>query len=101
VDQDRSKLFLRHLFPDKRSQILGEADLSLSTEGLVDLSRNRPRMTGYYWEKLVFNENFPDLDFFKTLLPSFNIVISQRLLNAFEESGITGYETKDFCEVVS
>ncbi len=101
VDQDRSKLFLRHLFPDKRSQVLGEADLSLSTEGLVDLSRNKPRLTDYYWEKLVLNNNFPDLDFFRTLFPSRHTVISQRLLNAFEESGITGYETKDFCEVVN
>lgn len=63
----------------------------------MEMARNKPSLTDYYWEKLVFNESFPDLDIFTTLSPSMHDVISNRLLTGLEDVGITGYEVKDFC----
>lgn len=97
IDRKKSKLYLRSILPDKRKDIIDEADLFLSPEELVNLSRNIPRMTDFYWEELYFNPTFPNLDIVKIPSPGLNIIMSEKLLKTFQEAGITGYEIKDFC----
>nr|WP_293301514.1 DUF1629 domain-containing protein [Allomuricauda sp.] len=97
VDREESKLCLRSILPDEKDKIIEEVNLDNDIEGFMAMTRAKPRLTDYYWERLVFNENFPNLDFFRTLLPSMHTLISQRLKDVFENAEITGYETKDFC----
>ncbi|AEM71580.1 MULTISPECIES: imm11 family protein [Flagellimonas] len=97
VDREKSELYLRSIFPEERDDIIMEANLKKDNEGFMEMARNKPSLTDYYWEKLVFNESFPDLDIFTTLSPSMHDVISNRLLTGLEDVGITGYEVKDFC----
>ncbi|WP_411029333.1 hypothetical protein [Spongiimicrobium sp. 3-5] len=96
VDKKETKLYLRSILPDERDKIIEEANLDNDLEGFMEMARSKPSLTNYYWERLVFNNDFPNLDFFTTLFPSMHSIVSQRLINAFESAGITGYETKDF-----
>lgn len=100
VDKEQSSLLLRSILPDERHKVLGKADLYLGKEGLVELARSKPRLTDYYWDKLVLANNFPDLDFFTTLFPSRHTVISENLLKSLRAAKTTGYETEPFDEVV-
>lgn len=100
IDKERSKLYLRSILPSKREIILDEVNLQQSDSEFILMDNNRPRLTGYYWDKVVFNHQFPKFDIFSMPNITSNTMISESLYHNLLQNKIIGFEIKELCEIV-
>ncbi|MGB3145715.1 MAG: hypothetical protein WBB24_16570 [Maribacter sp.] len=100
IDMENSKLYLRSILPDRRSEILEEINLIKASTELVSIFNNRPRLTDFYWDKIIFNRNFPKFDIFSLSSPSLHVLISEDLNVSFKTNNISGYEVSELCKIL-
>jgi len=101
VDKDASSVLIRPVTPGKRHEVLGSFDLKASYDERIANTNNLPFMSDLYWEKLKFNNQFPEYDIFYTNDLKWLTLISEDLKKALESSGITGLEYTLFDKIVS
>jgi hypothetical protein len=100
IDKENSKLYLRSILPDRRSEILEEINLIKASFEFVSIFNNRPRLTDLYWDKIIFNDKFPKLDILTTPRPSSHVLISEDLNASFKTNNISGYEVSELCKIL-
>ncbi len=100
VDKDVSSVLIRPLIPSRRHEVLDSFDLKGSYESRVDSLNKLPNLSAIYWEKLKFNSQFPEYDILYTNELKRLTLISEKLKNALEASGITGLEYKLFDKII-
>lgn len=98
LDKNKTKGII---YDDKDEyKVVSEIDLNYSPQEISIIDENLPWHQHMKWEKIVFKPDFPKYDVYETQTLEYRTVISERLLNALQEAGMTGFTTKLYDKIV-
>ena len=99
LDREKSKAVI---YDDKKNfEAIKDLDLNLNPEDYKKLEYfELPYHQNLRWEKIVFKNTYPKYDLYRTLSFGMKIFLSENLVNALNEAGLTGFETKPFDKVI-
>ncbi|MGG8498135.1 imm11 family protein [Tenacibaculum sp. TC6] len=99
LDKDKSRAVI---YDDKEGcyKIISELDLRISLDEIEKINLALPWQQGLKWEKIVFKADFPKYDVYKTQGLDLKNFISEPLLEALQEAGMTGFRVKPFDKII-
>ena len=99
LDKEESKALI---YDDKNGvyKVISELNLSLSLEEIEKINQKLPWHQHMKWEKIIFKKEFPKYDVYKTRGLDLKNFISERLLNALLDAGMTGFTSKPIENII-
>ncbi|WP_440879779.1 imm11 family protein [Tenacibaculum sp. C7A-26P2] len=99
LDKEESKAII---YDDKNGvyKVISELNLSLSLEEIEKINQKLPWHQRMKWEKIIFKKEFPKYDVYKTRGLDLKNFISERLLNALLDTGMTGFTSKPIENII-
>ncbi|MGQ3678383.1 imm11 family protein [Tenacibaculum discolor] len=99
INKSESKAII---YDDKDEySVVSEVDLSLTSDEIQKIKKSLSWHQHMQWEKIVLNSNYPKYDVLKiSNIEYFGALISERLLNALQEAGMTGFRVRLFDKII-
>ena len=100
LDKQESKAVIYD--DNKNFEAIKDLSLNLDPEEYKNLEYfELPFYQHLRWEKIVFNNDYPNYDLYKTMSFGLNTFLSDNLIKALNEAGMTGFEAIPYDKIVS